>query len=226
MNAERTPAALASLLGHPAIWRRGDRAPRGAPAPGVLPSSFSELDRLLPDGGWPAVGLTELLRPRDGSGELTLLVPALARLTRQGRRVAWVAPPLEPYAPALARAGVDLSRLVVVRAGTPGDGLWAMEQLLRSGSCGAVLAWPEAAEERALRRLQLAAEQGRSWALLVGSPDWLRRPSPARLRLGVAPGAGGTMRVRIHKCRGGAPSGSLELAPPPEGDAALESLPP
>ena len=212
--AESAPD-LETLLRHPGIWRIGrqDAGRADLPAPGHVASGFSGLDAVLPGGGWPAVGVTEILRPRNGSGELAVLAHALATLTRAGRRIAWVAPPLLPYAPGLAAAGLDLARLVLVQPPRTGDVLWVVEQVLRSGSCGAVLAWPLAPEERGLRRLQLAAEQGECWGVLFGAPDWLRHPSPAVLRVGVAPAGAGGLQVRVHKCRGGAPAGPLRLVP-------------
>jgi hypothetical protein len=67
---------LAQVLDRPDVWR-GDTLAR-APLPGV-PTGFAELDRELPGGGWPRGGLTEILPLRRGIGELSLLLPALAR---------------------------------------------------------------------------------------------------------------------------------------------------
>src|SRR5438270_615213 len=70
-------AKLARLLEHPAIWRgRSAAHQRG------LPSGFAALDAYLPGYGWPRTGLIEILVSRFGSGELYLLLPALAALTR------------------------------------------------------------------------------------------------------------------------------------------------
>ena len=130
------------------------------------------------------------------------------RLVGQGRRTAWVDPPHVPYAPALMGGGLDLSRLLVVRAA--GDVFWAAEQVLRSGACGAVLAWPRErpADDRTLRRLQLAAEEGRTLGIVFRSQSHADRPSPARLRLLLEPSRQG-LAVRLLKCRGRGPSGSL-----------------
>ena len=81
---------------------RGGAAGRPGPAHGLR-----GLDRCLPGGGWPARGSIEILADRTGIGELSLLMPALARLVRRGARggwLAWIAPPHQPYAPALAPA--------------------------------------------------------------------------------------------------------------------------
>ena len=51
-----------------------------APVAARVPTGFPALDQLL-GGGWPTGTLTELLVSGQGSGELGLLSPALARLT-------------------------------------------------------------------------------------------------------------------------------------------------
>ena len=147
---------LDTVLQRADVWRGGRL---GATADAVA-SGFAELDTVLPGGGWPRGALTEILMPQHGIGALRLLVPALARLSRDERWVCWVAPPYIPYAPALVGAGIDLSRVLLVHPGAQQDGLWAVEQSLRSGTCSAVLAWPTLDDRTALRRLQLAAEAG------------------------------------------------------------------
>ncbi|HST43605.1 MAG TPA: DNA lesion error-prone repair protein ImuA, partial [Luteimonas sp.] len=125
------PGMLDAMLSAQTLWRAG-RAPVAA-ASGV-PTGHAVLDALLPQGGWPPAALTELLLPADGVGELALLMPTLARLTRAGAVVALVAPPYLPYAPAWQDAGVDLRRLEIVECDARGA-LWAFEQCLRSAAC-------------------------------------------------------------------------------------------
>jgi len=177
----------------------------GFDAPDVpgLPTGFADLDGRLPGGGWPVGALTEVLPATPGIGEIGLLLPALALLSRQGRWLAWIDPPHIPYAPALAAAGVDLSRLVTVRPAGPADALWAAEQALRSGAPGAVLMWLDPLADRALRRLQLAAERGRAWGVLFRPPRAEAVPSPAALRLAVLPAVETGLEVRVFKCRRG-----------------------
>ena len=50
------------------------------------PTGFPVLDRQLPGGGWPVDGIAELLYDHQGIGELRLLVPALAYLSREQAR--------------------------------------------------------------------------------------------------------------------------------------------
>jgi cell division inhibitor SulA len=200
--------ALDELLQQPGIWRGGEQAR----STGLqhISSGFGELDQALPGGGWPLGALTELLHEQAGIGELRLFMPALARLSRQGRWVAMIAPPYIPYAPALAACGMDLSRLLLVHPRNPKEGLWALEQALRTGTCAAVLAWPREIDERNLRRLQLAAETGRSWGVLFRPRAAAGDASPAALRLEAEPDEEHTL-LRLLKCRGGAAGVALRL---------------
>lgn len=200
------------------LWRGG--LPGGRPP--AVATGFETLDALLPGGGWPRGALTELLVPGEGIGALQLLMPALAQLSRERRWIAWVAPPYVPYAPALAAAEVDLSRQLLVHPKADSDGLWALEQTLRSGTCGAVLAWPLAGDGRVLRRLQLAAEAGESCGFLFRPLAMARHFSPAAVRLEVQREGEG-LSVRILKRRGGWAAGPVHIpyatltAPRPSG---------
>ena len=129
---------LDRLLEQRRVWR--GRQAQARPL-GLQPTGHAALDERLPEGGWPAAALSELLLANPGCGELQLLWPTLARLSAEASRVVLVAPPFIPFAPAWQAAGVDLRWLVQVDA-EPADALWAAEQCLRSGSCAAVLCWP------------------------------------------------------------------------------------
>lgn len=196
---------LARLLEHPAIWR-GRSAARRAEA---LATGYAALDASLPGGGWPRTGLIEILVARFGIGELYLLLPLLAALTSRpaARWCVWIAPPLDPYAPALAAQGVNLERVLVVRAPEP---LWAFEQTLGSGAGDVALAWavrdPRARE---IRRLQLAAERGKALGVLFRPQRAARQSSSAVLRMAVESMPTG-VRLTLLKSRGGA-RGSIEV---------------
>lgn len=191
---------LSELLKRPDVWMAGHRSvPHGS----RIPTGFAELDRVL-GGGWPSGQLTELATPTHGIGELKLLMPAINRLDRW---VMLVSPPYMPYAPALKRHGLDLSRLLVIRAVAGIDVLWSMEQALLSGTCSAVIAWAENAGERALRRLQLAAETGACWAVLFRPSLRIGQRSPAPLRIRLrAHESGGRLELQIVKQRSGLPA--------------------
>lgn len=200
-------AALEQLRRHPSIWRR-QRPPSSA-----LPTGFPALDALLPDAGWTMGALTEILTRQEGVGELRLAMPALADLSARGRWLVWVEPPYVPYAPALEARGIVLSRLLWVRSRNSAQQLWSAEQALRSGACGAVLAWPSQVHQRRLRRLQLAAESGGAWALLFRRGVSSGAGSPASLRLRVAPAdppGENRLAVEVLKCRG-RPGARMEI---------------
>jgi hypothetical protein len=195
---------LDAMLSARTVWHAGRRAALGD---GGEPSGHAALDALLPQSGWPRRALTELLLPADGVGELALLMPTLARLTGAGAVVALIAPPHIPYAPAWHAAGIDLQQLSVIDA-EPRGALWAFEQCLRSGACGAVLGWPAHADAQALRRLQVAADSGDCLGFVLRHRRHAANPSPAALRLEFA--AGGW---HVRKCRGGnAPARPAVLA--------------
>ncbi len=199
-------ASLENLLHRGLLWR-GDG--REGSARRKLSTGFRALDEAT--GGWPAGALAELISP-DGGG-LSLLVPLLARPEPPGqepRWLAWVDPPRHPHAPALAARGVEVSRLLRVRTGGGAERLWAAEQLLRSGSCSVVMLWPGRPDTVRLRRLQLAAEAGGALGVLFRSAEAAVEPSPAALRLRLAPHPGG-WEVEVLKRRGGRSGARVEL---------------
>ncbi|QWF19346.1 translesion DNA synthesis-associated protein ImuA [Lysobacter capsici] len=189
--------ALDSLISSRRVWR--GQSPNLAPS--AQPTGHAALDAALPIGGWPEAALTELLLPSAGVGELELLWPTLARLSQaqDGGMIVLVDPPYLPYPAAWRDAGVALPRLQIIRA-RHRDALWAAEQCLRSGACAAVLCWPQRADDRVLRRLQVAAETGQCLGFALRDMAAARNPSPAALRIAIdsAP-----RQLRVLKCRGG-----------------------
>ena len=208
-----TVVAIDTLLDARRLWRG---QPQARP-PSRQPTGFAMLDAALPSGGWPEAALSELLLPLDGIGELTLLWPTLARLTQSGGLVALIAPPYLPFPIAWANAGVRLDRLQVVRADAR-DVPWAAEQCLRSAACAAVLCWLQQADDRTLRRLQLAAEAGQCLGMAMRPASAAVHASPAALRLALETHPS---RLRVLKCRGGNPPAQSLPWPLPVGVAAL-----
>jgi protein ImuA len=190
------------LTGLPAgVWRAGGL---GSMSHRGVSSGFPAIDAVLPGGGWPTGCLTELIGREPGIGELRLLVPLLRSLTQARRFVILLAPPLTPYAPALAGFGIDLDYLILVQARHAADRLWAVEQSLKSAGFGALLAWLPQARTRPehLRRLQCAAQS-------AGGPVFLFRELPAQfeasaapLRLLLLPRPGQQLSVQLLKRRG------------------------
>ena len=192
--------SLTDILQRQTVWRGADASISLAEP--ALPTGYAGLDAELPGGGWPAGGLAEVLCHTEGIGELQVVLPALAALTAAGHRVAWLAPPHLPYAPALRAAGVRLEQLTVIRAPGRRDALWAAEQALRARSFHALLLWLPRASYPELRRLAVAAQEGPGFALAFRPPEAACESSPAILRLALEPGAESGLRVRILKRRG------------------------
>ncbi len=209
MNAQAK--GLSEVLARPDIWR-GDRLVE-APVPGV-PSGFATLNAHLPGGGWPRGALIEVLLDGVGLGELSLLLPTLARVKEEGGWTLLVAPPHEPHAPAWTAAGVDLARLAVVSPARPADTLWATEQALLSGAPDAVLSWTEQVDPRQLRRLQVAAADGSALAFLFRPARAAQESSVAPLRLRLSSGREGTLTIHILKRRGPPLAAPLHLILP------------
>lgn len=179
---------LEALLRHPALWQgRRQQHNHGE----VLPTGYPQLDAVLPAQGWPTGALTEIMTGCSGIGELSMLMPALRHLTKEQHWVALIAPPHVPYAPALMEAGLDLDRTLIVDTDKSADlkekeknDFWATEQLLRSGIFSAVILWSgRHGNDRTQRRLQLAAEHGKCWAVCYRPEYAAKSASPAGLRM-------------------------------------------
>jgi protein ImuA len=210
--APRAPETL-----HPALWL-GHQMGRGVEQ--AVPSGFAVLDAELPGGGWPRRALTELLLGHPGVGEIRLLSGCLAAVQRAGRLVMLFDPPAALSAWALADLGFDVEQLLVISTRArvvPGsDSLWALEQALKSGQVGAVLAWlaPRLRAER-LRRLQLAAHAHDGPAFVLRELAAAERPTASPLRLALRPRGADVIEARILKRRGPPLAAGLKLALPP-----------
>jgi cell division inhibitor SulA/protein ImuA len=155
-----------------------------------------------------------------GLGEVQLFLPALVECQRRTGHdraedapwLVWIAPPHEPYAPALAQQGIELGRLLVVRPASATEALWAAEQALGSGICAAVFLWLKGTDDRWLRRLKLAAEAGGALGVLFRPERHRFESSPASLRLLMAQGEH-EARLDLLKVQGGRP-GPVDLGSP------------
>ena len=144
--------------------------------PPVCPVGLAAIDESLPAGGLSRSGVHEVAGPVEGRGDGAAMgfVLALAgrfagmpeTATTGGRIAIWIGPHDDLFAPALAPFGLNASALIRVRARGKGL-LWALEEALRSGAAAAVVADCDGVDLTASRRLQLAAEAGRTPALLL-----------------------------------------------------------
>src|ERR1700682_4297190 len=213
-EAGYSAVALADILADARVWKLKDAS--AAPSRPGWSTGRSALDARLPGGGWPTASLIEVLLETTGLGEVQLFLPALVecqqRVDGEVPWLVWIAPPHEPYAPALAEYGIELSRLLVVRPNTATEALWAAEQALSSGVCAAVLHWLKGTDDRWLRRLKLAAEAGGSLCVLFLPERHRFESSPANLRLSLSRGEP-EARVDLLKVQGGRP-GPVDLGGP------------
>ncbi|MFT7687454.1 MAG: cell division inhibitor SulA [Candidatus Azotimanducaceae bacterium] len=197
-----------------------------------IPTTYPLLDQHLYGSGLPREGLTELLLSKLGIGEMRLLTPALAKLSQeQNRWLLWVSPPYIPYAPALAMAGIDLDKILIVKTTTLANTLWVIEKALASKSCSAVLAWPDyqlsssnnslkrkednLLKEKQLRRLQVASKEGQSLGVLFRNNDAAKNSSPAELRMQLQAQSPvsehSRIKLKILKRKGGWPTDTLSI---------------
>ncbi|MDB4222379.1 translesion DNA synthesis-associated protein ImuA [Granulosicoccus sp.] len=192
-------SALDALLkSQPALWRGSDRYTDEE----SIPTGFAALDNALPTQGWCIGGVTEILCAQQGIGEVSLLLPALARVTRENQWAAFINPPHVPYAPALSNAGICLDRLLIIDSKDDANTLWAAEQVLRAGLFASVVAWVDRSSAQKQRRLQLAAETGKTWATVYRPLRDAREHSPVAVRL-QADIIDSQLTLSIIKVRGG-----------------------
>jgi len=206
----REASSLADILADARVWKLKEKLKDTAAAAtrAVWPTGRSSLDARLPGGGWPTASLVEVLLDAAGLGEIQLFLPALVESQRrtdgEAPWLVWIAPPHEPFAPALAQQGIELGRLLVVRPATATEALWAAEQCLSSGVCAAVLLWLKGTDDRWLRRLKLAAEAGGALGVLFRPERHRFESSPATLRLLLTQGEHAP-HLELIKVQGGRP---------------------
>src|SRR5215510_4279077 len=158
------------------------RAPRLPEKVDGRSTGLPEIDRLL-EGGLPKGAITVLTGPL-GAGRMTIAARALAEETKATRPVAWVDARGTLYPPALAQAGVDLSRMLMVR-GVKERGLFAVEQILESGAFGIVVATglESHLSQAGLRRVQTASEASNATTIFVLEPHASAAVTNAALKL-------------------------------------------
>lgn len=151
--------------------------------------------------------MIELLLQQHGIGEIRLLRPVLAALAKT-KRVALLSPPFIPQTAAWSAANIDPDNLLLLKSTRTADTLWAAEQILLNGSCGAAVLWQHDVKADALRRLQLATQASETMFWLVRPASAQENPSPAPLRLVLSAATDG-VHVHIAKRRGPVHDGSI-----------------
>jgi hypothetical protein len=192
-----------------------------------LITGWNELDAALPDGGFPR-GVIELSAPRGLGGATSIALAAIRGAQKRDARAfcAWVDCEETLYAPGVAKAGVDLDRLLVVCPPTKDAGRIAAK-VADARACEVVVVDLPASslrgvgrgQEKALRpevlvrKLALAAEQGGASIFLLTDAQMSKDlPWPVALRLELGAGMG-HITVKVAKDRRGRVGQATVLVP-------------
>jgi protein ImuA len=207
------PAAVAA-----ALWRADQL---GSPVAATWSSGFEALDAVLPGGGWPGHGVTELLSAQSGTLEWRLLGALLRQVCAAGRSVVLVGPPRPPHPPGLRLDGIAEQQLVWVMAETPAERLWSTEQLVKANACGALIAWLPQVRAEQVRRLQVLAAGCAGPVFLCRPATAARESSAAPLRLLARVGVDWELLVDVFKRKGPPLETTLHLPSVPGGLQAI-----
>lgn len=166
-----------------------------------LSTGYTHLDSALKIGGWPASGLLEMLMERPGIQELSLLMPAIAQHLKKEQRVAFVGMPYQLFPSTLRSFGISPQQVWCIQTNKVEEQLWATQQLLKSGHCLMVIAWQvnQRVAASKLRRLQVAAKDGKSCGVVFRHSQFLSEPSPAMMRVRLQGKAMGGLTVKVIK---------------------------
>jgi protein ImuA len=135
-----------------------------------LPFGQSAIDKRLAVGGLAASALHEVAGASASLADdaaATLFVAGVAARAGGNAMVLWVMTRTDLFTPGLAQAGLGPHRLMQVDARRDEDALAVMEEGLRHGGLAAVVGEIGRVGITASRRLQLAAEEGGTMALLL-----------------------------------------------------------
>ena len=212
------PAHLLERLS-PALSRAGvhlARPANGPVGPG-LRFGIAELDALLPDGGLLRGGVVELCAAGEGALGTSLALAVCAQAQTEARErsghspwCAFVDPSGTLYGPGVASAGVELSRLLVVRPPVTAlsrvalrlaeSEAFAVVVVDLTGVVGERVTVPLGTWPRVVRRLAMAIEgTGHSVVLLTREVDRRPLPLPVAQRLEVSRPTADKLLVRLAK---------------------------
>lgn len=166
---------------------------------GALATGIDALDAEL-RGGFPRAAVTEIVSDYGHGGDWL----ALRALAHCGGDCAVLDSDESFFPPGAAAAGVDLSRLLIVREKNVAQARWALERLVREPKLRATFAWLEGLSDTLLRRLQLAAERSGNSLILLRREARGATWGALRLRVrGLPVDEGRTLMVETLRARGG-----------------------
>ncbi|WP_250658610.1 translesion DNA synthesis-associated protein ImuA [Alkalimarinus coralli] len=149
-------------------------------------------------GGFPATGVVNIRSPL-GIGELRVL---MGTLSTQSRLLVFINPPGSICAEFFYHQGYDLKKLLIINSRRKNEALWAAEQCLKSGACGAVLLWQNVQEIHQIKRFQMACEEGDCVQFIMSPPTQNITSLPVSLNMQLTPHTQG-LGVSITKRKGG-----------------------
>ena len=209
-----------------------------------LPFGVEAMDARLAGGGLAYGALHEIAGASPALSDdaaASLFIAGIAARLSQGKGIIlWALARRDLFAPGLAQAGVRPNSLIQAECGGDEEVLAVMEDALRHGGIAAVVGETARAGMAATRRLQLAAEEGGTTALMLrrwrrGGEEPLSPPSSAvtRWRIGCVPSGAlpvedaiGRPRwnVELARQRGGDPFSLIMEGSDAEGRLALPAL--
>jgi recombination protein RecA len=224
------PAHLLERLS-PAFSQAGVHFARPAEGPSQgLSFGIPELDALLPDGGLLRGSVVELCAAGEGALGTSLGLAACAATQAEARArgnntpwCAFIDPSRTLYGPGVAAAGVDLSRLLVVRPPLAAlsrvalrlseSEAFAVVVVDLTGVVGERVSVPLGTWPRVVRRLAMAIEgTGHSVLLLTRAADRRPLPLPVAQRLEVSRPTADKLLVRVAKDQRGRVSAPRSIA--------------
>jgi len=133
-----------------------------------LPFGVDAIDSALPRQGLELAALHEIAGGASGAlhGAAAILFAAGIAARTRGQ-ILWCITRPDLFAPALAQAGLDPDRIIIVEAGDEASLLACGEEGLRHGGLGAVVVEIARFSMTASRRLKLAAEASGTLALAI-----------------------------------------------------------
>lgn len=203
----------------------------------VLPFGVPAIDERLAGEGLRIDALHEVAGEGAGWGDDAAAVLFMAGIAaRTAGPILWAVRSRDLFAPGLYQAGLDPKRVIYAEARDDAELLALMEDGLRHRGLGAVIGEAKRVSMASTRRLQLAAEGGRTAALLLkratregGDPLGMPSAAVTRWQVSSAPsvpvpwdGLGRPCwRLRCVRQRGGEPFELQVEAPDETGRLAL-----
>lgn len=156
----------------------------GTTAPGPVTFGIAAIDGHLPGGGLATGAVHEIIAGDGGMAATGLALVLTARLfaVTKRRHWLWCGRELPPYGPGLAALGCDPAAAIVVRGASDREALWAMEEGLATPALAAVIGELGAFDDRAGRRLALAARESGVTAFVLRGGTSAPAPTVAATR--------------------------------------------